>query len=360
MIKHLEPLESGPRCRKWRLVAGADRAHRRTRTFHGPKRDALIALDAFADEVARETVCARTPETFAEYARAWLDRLARLGSVDSQTVAGYRWRLNALCFAIGAVRLQALTPRKLEDAYARLRAGDSPSGKPLSGTFVSDAHIVARKMLADAVADGLIASNPADAADAPKRDTEPKSALTDMEMRVLLAMLPTDQPCAVAVALAVTTGLRRGELCALRWEDVDLQNGVLEAARAARKDGSIKDTKTRAGRRAVPLPDAAISTLRAWRKCRPDAEWVVCDAHGRALKPNAVTHWWARHRSEYGCDGVTLHELRHSYITSLARAGVHPRIMQDLAGHSSPRVTMEIYAHVTLADKRAAVRSLGL
>lgn len=87
---------------------------------------------------------------------------------------------------------------------------------------------------------------------------------------------------------------------------------------------------------------------------------MVCDAHGRALKPNAVTHWWARHRAEYGCDGVTLHELRHSYITSLARAGVHPRVMQDLAGHSSPRVTMEIYAHVTLADKRAAVRSLGL
>jgi len=360
MIKHLEPLESGARCHRWRLVAGADRAHRRTRTFHGSRRDALNALDAFAAEVESGAVVGKNAETLRDYAMFWLDRLGRVGSVDSQTADGYRWRLNALCHAIGAVRLQALTPRMLEDAYARLRSGDSPSGKPLSGTFISDCHVVTRKMLDDAVADGLIARNPARDADAPKRDTPPKSALTDMEMRVLLAMLPTDCACAVAVALAATTGLRRGELCALRWENVDLQNGVLEAARAARKDGSIKDTKTRAGRRAVPLPDAAISTLRAWRKCRPDAEWVVCDSHGDALKPNAVTHWWARHRAEYGCDGVTLHELRHSYITSLARAGVHPRIMQDLAGHSSPRATMEIYAHVTLADKRAAVRSLGL
>lgn len=360
MIKHLEALDAGPRCRRWVLRAGPDKQRRRSRRFDGTKREALAALDAFADEVASGKVRAHNPETFADYADMWLDRLARGGSVDSQTVAGYRWRINALAHVIGDMRLQSIAPRTLEDAYARMLAGESKSGKPLSGTFVRDCHAVARRMLESAADDGLIARNPADRAAPPKRDGKPRTALGDMEIRLLLAMLPTDYASSVAVALAVTTGLRRGEICALRWLDVDLQNGTLEAARAARKDGTIKDTKTRAGRRVVPLPDAAVDILREWRKARPNSEFVICAANGEPLKPNAITHYWERHRAQFGCEGITLHELRHSYITSLARAGVHPRVMQELAGHASARQTMEIYTHVTLDDKRAAVRSLGL
>ena len=108
------------------------------------------------------------------------------------------------------------------------------------------------------------------------------------------------------------------------------------------------------------MPDAAISTLGEWRLERPGSEWVVCGEDGEALHPNTVTHWWEKHRAEYGCEGVTLHELRHTYITSLARAGVHPKVMQELAGHSSVDVSMNVYSHLSLEDKRAAVKSLGL
>ena len=362
MIKHLERLEgaSNARCRKWRLVVGSDREHRRTRRYNGSYREALKALDAFAEEVCSGRVVARDVTTLAEYADAWLARLSRSGTVDVQTVDGYRWRLNAVCHVLGGERLQALTPSKLDAAYAAMMEGASVSGRKLSGTYVGDAHTTLRLMLDSAVADGLLGKNPANDAHPPKRDTPKKAALTDMELRLLAAMLPTGGACSVAVILAVTTGLRRGELCALRWQDVDLQNGTLEVARAARIDGSVKDTKTRAGHRVIPLPKITADALAEWRLCVPQAEGVICDMNGNALKPNAVTHWWLRHRHEYLCDGVTLHELRHTYITSLARAGVHPRVMQELAGHSSPRVSMDVYTHLTLEDKRAAVRSLGL
>ena len=97
MIKYLEPLESGNRCRKWKLVAGSDKAHRRSRVFHGGKREAERALDDFADEVMRSARVDRSTVTVAQYERIWLDKLARGGSVDNQTIDGYKWRLNAVC-----------------------------------------------------------------------------------------------------------------------------------------------------------------------------------------------------------------------------------------------------------------------
>ena len=360
MIKYLEPLESGNRCRKWKLVAGSDRAHRRSRVFHGGKREAERALDDFADEVMRTARVDKSKITVAQYEQIWLDKLARSGSVDSQTIDGYRWRLNAVCHVIGDVRLQDLTAPIVDACYADMLAGASKSGRPLSRTYVSDAHIALCLMLDSAVADKLMVDNPAKLATPPKRDTKPKRALSDMEMRLLIAMLPATNACAVAVLLAVTTGLRSSELRGLMWIDVDLQNGVLEVARAARKDGSIKDTKTKAGRRVIPLPLAAMDALKKWRECVPDADYVVCGLDGERYEASAVGRWWRRHRHEYCCDGITLHELRHTYVTSLARAGVHPTMMQELAGHSSSRVAMEIYTHLSLDDKRAAVASLNL
>ncbi|MBR2804351.1 MAG: site-specific integrase [Eggerthellaceae bacterium] len=360
MIKYLEPLEKSARCKRWKLVAGEDKAHRLSRVFHGAKREALNALDGFAEEVEAGAIVERNAETLRDYANFWLRKVAASGKIDKQTADGYRWRVNALVHVLGEKKLQSLTPRIIEDAYARMLDGDSKSGKPLSATYVSDCAVILRTILSKAAQDGLIGRNPADDAEAPKRDTKEKSALSDMEIRILLALLPTDQPCAIAVALAVTCGLRRGETVALRWQDVDIDNMVLEVARAARNDGSIKETKTKSGMRAIPMPPAMFAMLAEWRMERPGSEWIVCDLNGNPLKPNTVGVWWRNHRHEYGCDGVTLHELRHSYITALVRSGAHPRVAQELAGHSSINVAMNIYTHLTLDDKRAAVRALDL
>lgn len=360
MIKYLEPLEDSPRCKRWKLVAGEDKAHRLSRVFHGTKREAMKALDEFAEAVESGAIVGKNAETLRDYASFWLRKVAASGKIDKQTADGYRWRVNALCHVLGDKKLQSLTPRIIEDTYARMLDGESKSGKPLSATYVSDCAVVLRAILGKAVKDGLIGRNPAEDAEAPKRDTKEKSALSDMEIRLLLALLPTDQPCAIAIALAVTCGLRRGEICALRWQDVDLDNGVLEVTRAARKDGSIKDTKTKSGMRAIPMPPTMVEMLAEWRKERPGSEWIICDLNGNPLKPNTVGRWWWSHRHEYGCDGVTLHELRHSYITALVRGGAHPRVAQELAGHSSINVAMSIYTHLTIDDKRRAVDSLGL
>lgn len=358
MIKYLEPLDPGARCRRWNLVAGRDKAHRRKRRFDGTKREALAALDAYAGEVGAAPIARRECPTLAGYSREWLRRLSVGGAVDIQTVDGYSHRLGALCAVLGDTRLCDIDARALDDAYAAMLGGKSRSGKPLSGTYVRDIHTCAHTMMEAAVADGLIAANPCGRATPPKRDTQPKRALEDIDMRLLVAMLEPDSAYTVAVLLAVTTGLRRGELCALRWEDVDLQNGVLEVARAARRDGSVKDTKTRAGCRRVPLPPPAAHALAEWKEVAPPSEWVIVNRRGEALHPNAIGHWWQRHRAAYMCDGVTLHELRHTYITSLARAGVHPEAMAELAGHASARVSLDVYSHLSMDEKRAAVASV--
>ena len=145
--------------------------------------------------------------TIASYEKEWVDRLRKVGSLDSQTIDGYEWKMKAIGHAIGDVKLQSLTTRDVNRCYAALRGGESPSGKPLSGTYVRDCHMVLCKMLDDAVADGVVCENVARLATPPKRDTKEKHALSDMEMRLLIAMMPTDTASSVAVILAVTTGL---------------------------------------------------------------------------------------------------------------------------------------------------------
>ena len=100
--------------------------------------------------------------------------------------------------------------------------------------------------------------------------------------------------------------------------------------------------------------------MREWRALVPDAEYVVCDRNGDKLTYAQLTEWWEKRRALYGCEGVKLHDLRHAYITSLARAGAHPKVIQELAGHATPMVALQVYTHLSDDDKRAAVDALKL
>ena len=85
---------------------------------------------------------------------------------------------------------------------------------------------------------------------------------------------------------------------------------------------------------------------------------VTADQYGRRCAPGSLSTWWRKHSADYGMSGWTLHELRHSFFSLAAASGVHPAIMQQLAGHSSAQTTMDIYTHVNMDSKRAAVMAM--
>jgi integrase len=164
------------------------------------------------------------------------------------------------------------------------------------------------------------------------------------------------------------TGMRRGELLGLRWADVDLETERVNVAQVATMVGasvSYGEPKTRTSRRSIALDAGTVTALKAHRKRQLEerlawgAAWadtglVFTHEDGRALMPPHVTRMFGRLVAATGLPELTLHGLRHSHITALLRAGQPIRVVSARAGHSSPAITLGVYAHVLPGDDEAA------
>ena len=273
--------------------------------------------------------------------------------------------MKAACRHIGKARFERVTPEMLNDMYAAMRAGDTLSGKPASGTYIRNIHTQVSLVYKQAVKEGRVAENPCERATPPRNDTKPKRAMSARAMADFIGELVVTDEHDFAYWLMAKLGLRRGEVCGLSWEDVDEGAQTVSINHSYDSRRNLKDTKTSAGRRVLPLTDEAAEAFQAHRDqqivkgfpAAPEDPVVITEA-GTRVHPDILEKWWKRDRQALGARDFTMHELRHSYLTALARNGVHPTVMQELAGHASSAITMDIYTHVSMDGKRQAAEKL--
>jgi integrase len=183
---------------------------------------------------------------------------------------------------------------------------------------------------------------------------------------------------AAAIFLAFATGVRRGELLGLRWRDVDLERARLSVVQAVeqvrgvvKKGVALKEPKTSHGRRTIALSPAAVAELRRHRAeqakerlklglGKVEGNLVFTTALGEVIAPNAFSKAFAAIVARVGIPRCRVHALRHTHITELLRAGVHPKIASERAGHSSVAMTLDTYSHaVPSMQEDAALRIEG-
>jgi integrase len=256
--------------------------------------------------------------------------------------------------AIGGIRLQRLTPTDIQRGYNGFDRKPSPRTR-------RHIHRILKSALARAVEQQALTRNPADAIKRlPKVEREPITALTvDQTKRLLreIAHTTTYWP----TLLAVATGMRRGEILALRWKNVDLDAGVvrvigsLEQTKAGLRFKSTKTEKARA----VTLPKFAVEELKGWKRLQAErllkvgvrqsgSILVCCREDGEPKQPESLTHEFTYLVGRImDFPRVRFHDLRHSHATQLLGSGVHPKIVQERLGHSTIAVTMDLYSHVS-------------
>ncbi|MGP6189283.1 MAG: tyrosine-type recombinase/integrase [Vulcanimicrobiaceae bacterium] len=374
------------------LSRGSDGARRQRRfSFVGNKKDAEKALIAELAAIGNGTFVAPDRTTLGQYLAGWLES-------SKPSFAGKTWeRFEGMARvhiipALGDVVLQRLTAQHLSKAYAAWRE----SG--LAGQTVIHHHRLLHRVLAQALREGRVRQNVAAIADKPKAARREMRFLTTDEIARIFAVAEGTRFSSL-IALALATGARRGELCGLKWDDVDLARGTisirrsLEQTRAGVAEKSPKSGKSRV----VVLTAGAIETLRRHRLSAAQSRgigsiagssYVFPGEEGGPWRPHMVTDGFrdlarrcgivplpARKRATTRAGRrpiadapkepkarrpaeITFHSLRHTCASMMLAQGVHPKIVQEVLGHSSVSVTMDLYSHVTPTLQSEAAQRL--
>lgn len=301
----------------------------------------------------------------------WLARVKP--SIKPLTWARYQELVRHIPPTLGRGALIKVTPAQIERLYAdKLASG-------LSSTTVHHLHSVLHHALGDAVRKGLVARNICDLVDAPKPRRPQVEALTVEQARALLAAAAGDRMEALYV-LALTTGMRQGEMLALHWADVDLDAGMLQVrgtlhrvpgVSVSEKSGLvISDPKTAHSRRPVRLSTIAVQALRRHRarqaeerlalgEAWDDHDLVFCNSIGRPYEARSVIrNSYAPLLKRAGIPHIKFHALRHSAATLLLSQGIHPKIVAEMLGHTTISMTLDIYSHVTLDMQHEAADTM--
>jgi integrase len=255
-------------------------------------------------------------------------------------------------------------------AVRRYRSGivPKPVSPGLAPKTVRNVHAFLHRALVDAVAWKFLNDNPASNVKPPRRPRTRRQVWKPEEIRTFLTSVRHDRFAALFL-LELTTGIRRGQICGLKWDAVELDrseitvhnNRVVVGGQARDKAGG----KTRNADQTISIDHATVDALRRWRKIQDSERTFFGDAYhpgdyvftyqdGRPLHPDSIRQRFDRLAAAAGLSRITFHDLRHSYATGALRAGVSPKVISERIGHANVGFFLETYAHVLGNDDREA------
>lgn len=346
------------------------------------KAQAFTELVKWRATVDDETTAPDASLTVAEYAKAFIDDLELGGTVEPSTIKGYRSSQKHIESEFAGIRLRDLTTKHVTQWRNKMiRSGLSPV------TITKHLRFL-RAVCAHAVKVHDLVWNPVDAVKPPKRSQTEPAALDVDTVRVLVKKLEESEPTPliVSAAIGVFTGMREGEICGLRWSDVDLENRTITVANAigAGKGGDyIKTPKNESSRRTVPIPPQLVPMLER-RRAIQHADWldvrmrlelpktndefnklfVAGTIDGRHASPAVLSRAWKEFADQNGItdtkgNRAVFHSLRHSYASLLIAQGFEDVTVAKLMGHAKASMTKDVYAAAFEARKKAAAKSVG-
>lgn len=304
-----------------------------------------------------------TLDVFLHY---WLDTYCK-ERLAPNTIRGYKTNIeNHIIPHLGNIRLSALSPHDIQRLYTKLLE------KGLSGTSVRYVHNNLHRALSFAVKQELIPRNPADLVEPPAINHYEATTLNEVQVRQLLSScFGTD--IYLPILLAVSLGLRRGEVLALQWSDIDWQYKTVTIRHSASytRDGMyLGSPKSRSSRRTLILPDIVIDALHD-EYCKQNEmsslfgdsfnpmHFICCNSNGSMLSSNALQHKFVNALETCNLPRIRFHDLRHTNATLMLRNSVPSKIVSSMLGHSSIGITLDTYSHVITEMQQSAVNVMN-
>lgn len=306
--------------------------------------------------------------TLSQWLDKWLEEYVK-GTIRESTLEGYRRDImNHVIPYLGEKPLRKVVAADLRSLYekllerGRIKGGNHAAG--LSPTTVRSIHNIIHHALRTAAENGLLPANPADGVIPPKIVRGTKSILNREQLDRFKAAVKQDWGWRDFFLTELTTGLRRGELCGLKWSDFDEEAGTLNVCRTihARKGGGVEEgtTKTYAGTRTILLPSSTAQLLREQKKSAM-TEWIfpnpLCPE--QPVSPGSAYRRLKGFLKEAGLPDLRFHDLRHTFATHALASGVDAKTLSGILGHTKASFTLDTYTHVTGDMHRNAAEIVG-
>jgi len=297
--------------------------------------------------------------TLEEYLEHWLPVIKP--AVAPKTFEAYEQKVRKnIIPLLGNIRLQALVMQQIEEAYAKLLTDGRDDGKGgLSPKSIRNIHGILSHALGKALRWKYIANNPAIGVTLPKVERKELQILTKKDLATLLHGLE-GRRIYMPVLIAATTGMRRGEILALKWSSVNLEEGwlmVVQSMEQTKAGLRLKDVKTKHGRRKISLPPITVQALRAHMTeqseellrlgvGRANDALVFTKVNGQMRNPWAFSDEFSSFVRKLTIPYVSLHGLRHTHISHLLEDGYPIKTVSSRAGHASVSITLDVYGHL--------------
>lgn len=348
---------------------GIDREGNRVRKYRtfDTKRDATRAFNEHKVKMDKGTQIMPSEYTFAQWLDYWYKDII-LPQIEETTAYGYRGMIeNYLKPQLGEIRLQKLTARDIQQYYTWLM-----DEKELSPNTVIKHHNLLTNTLNAAERQEYITKNPMRAVSPPKKRQREAKFYTPEQLGILLDKAVGTR-LELPVFICAYLGLRRGELCGLRWSDVDLEHKTITIENTRTQAGKKeieKGTKTASSTRTLYLPDTLCDMLKAAREhqqaCRAeyknaydDNDYVVVMEDGKPFRPNYLSELFGKFLADNDLPKIVLHELRHTFASLSNQAGIPAYNIGKALGHSTPATTQKIYTHLLDQTHTQAVEGVA-
>lgn len=340
---------------------------RKTEVFNGTKQEAIKREAELKSEFYHIGKTMKINDlTFEELSEIFIEKYC-IPNISPVTTFGYKKSLKRINPIIGKIKLNKITPLILDNMYQQLRIGKS--GKELGYHSSYNLYKVVNVMFNQAIRWEIMDKNPNLKANKPKREHKEKNFYDVNQVKKLLDVLDHESiKYKTLILLALDSGARRSELCALRWSDINMETRMLSITKSLKVvEGIIdeKTTKTESSKREIMLSESTIKQLeeyREWQKAYKlvnRKRWIGKDdriftsKEGLYMHPGTCDHALREIVKKYNLDPICFHELRHTCASLLINSGIDPKTVSKRLGHADTSITMEIYTHSFEASKIA-------
>lgn len=317
-------------------------------TVKGTKKEADKFLTEKLSEIEKGIFVDSKNMTLAEYLYYWYEQCC-IKKLSVTTYESYKRNIDKYIIPqLGNIKLENLLPLQLQSFYSEL-------SKNLSNTTILYIHRILHSALRQAMKWDLVVRNVADNVDTPKKEKY-QAKILDSEQLTKLINIIKDTYIYIPVMIAIATGMRRGEVLGLTWENIDLDNSTLKVVQAVYpvKNGLVVlPPKTNTSIREISLPKTLVDILKEHKNKNAHISNFVCILQdGTLISPSSLNHKFKQILKDNDLPSIRFHDLRHSHASLLLSQGVQAKVISERLGHSNINITMDLYSHVYEATNR--------